>query len=179
VRKDNVLFNDWPTLLRVGTMSVLAYFFLLAVLRVAGKRSLAKRNLFGLVVTVAFGSLLATVVLSREVTLAQGAVAFIVLAGLQWAVAKASRRWTWAATVFRSSPRLLFHRGEFDDAAMAAERVTRNEILQSVRSSGAGTLDGVAAVVLESDGSFSVVKKDKAGDESALADVVGMENATQ
>jgi uncharacterized membrane protein YcaP (DUF421 family) len=55
-----------------------------------------------------------------------------------------------------------------DLAALRAERVTREEILAAVRSAGFGDLDAIAAVVLETDGSFSVISKHQAGSGSAL-----------
>jgi uncharacterized membrane protein YcaP (DUF421 family) len=40
---------------------------------------------------------------------------------------------------------------------MKAERITREEILAALRASGAAGVDGTAAVVLETDGTLSVV----------------------
>jgi hypothetical protein len=51
------------------------------VLRVSGKRTLAKLNVFDFVVTVALGSTLATILLNSTVSWAEGAVALAVLAG--------------------------------------------------------------------------------------------------
>lgn len=174
-----MLFDSWHDLLRVIVVSALAYFGLIGVLRLAGKRALAKLNIFGLVVTVAFGSTLSAVLLSKDVSLAEGLLAFGMLAALQWAVAKASRRWHWAEAVFRSAPQLLLYRGKFRHRAMREERVTEGEIRQAVRSSGGGSLNDIAAVVLETDGSFSVVRHGSSDDESALDDVEGMHDARQ
>ena len=59
-------FGDLDTLPsvlgRVAAAACLAYIALIIVLRVAGKRSLAKLNAFDFAITVAFGSVLATVV---------------------------------------------------------------------------------------------------------------------
>ena len=55
-------------LLRVVLVGAAAYAALLLVLRATGKRTLAKLNAFDLIVTVAFGSALATVLLSSDVT---------------------------------------------------------------------------------------------------------------
>ena len=52
-----------------------------ALLRVSGKRTLAKLNAFDLVVTVALGSTLATVLLSQSVALADGLLGFALLVG--------------------------------------------------------------------------------------------------
>ncbi len=52
---------------------VLAYILIVLVLRLTGKRTLSKWNAFDFIVTVALGSALANVILSRDVSLAQGA----------------------------------------------------------------------------------------------------------
>ena len=49
---------------------------LVIFLRLSGKRTLSKMNAFDLVVTVALGSTLATVLLTKDVALADGALAF-------------------------------------------------------------------------------------------------------
>jgi len=58
----------------------------------------------------------------------------------------------------KAESRLLFYRGEFLGDAMKRERVNEGEILQAMRSQGMNHHD-VEAVVLETDGSFSVVNK--------------------
>jgi len=69
----------WRTLV-VGTC---AYAALVLILRISGKRTLSKMNAFDLVVTVALGSTLATILLSSDVAPAEGVTAFVLLAGLQ------------------------------------------------------------------------------------------------
>jgi uncharacterized membrane protein YcaP (DUF421 family) len=128
-----------------------------ALLRVTGKRTLAKMNAFDLVVTVALGSTLATVVLSKDVALAEGVLAFALLASLQFAVAWLSVRSKRFRELIKSEPRLLVSRGEVLDSAMREERVTRDEILSAARSSGYAGLTDLEAVILETDGSFSVI----------------------
>lgn len=74
-----MFFNDEFSLLRVVIVGTLAYLSLVLLLRVSGKRTLSKMNAFDLVVTVAIGSTLATVLLSKDVALADGVVAFTLL----------------------------------------------------------------------------------------------------
>lgn len=70
--------------LRVTLVPVCAYAWLILVPRSSGKRALAKLDAFDFVVTGAFGSTLSTVLLSKEVAFAEGALAFVVLAMLQF-----------------------------------------------------------------------------------------------
>ena len=152
-----MFFDTGYELLRVIVITLSAYAILIVVLRAAGKRALAKLNAFDLVVTVALGSTLATVLLSKDVALAEGALAFAMLAGLQYAVARASIRWRWFRNAVRAEPRLLLKDGVLRPDAMAAERVTADEVAAALRQQGIGRIADAAAVVLETDGSLSVI----------------------
>ena len=152
-----MFFDNLGGLLRVMLVSLLAYGSLVLVLRVAGKRVLSKLNAFDLVVTVALGSTLATVLLTKDVALAEGALAFGMLALLQWLVSRLSIAWPWFSDLVRSRPRLLLEDGAYREAAMAQERVTEDEVDAAIRNRGIGRLEDVAAVILETDGSLSVI----------------------
>ena len=67
-----MLFDGLTGVVRVLFVGVAAYAALVIFLRISGKRTLSKMNAFDLVVTVALGSTLATVVLSKDVALAEG-----------------------------------------------------------------------------------------------------------
>ena len=170
-RSPAMFFDDFPGLLRVATVSLLAYAAMVLVLRVAGKRSLAKLNAFDLVVTVALGSTLATVLLSRDVALAEGILAFVMLAILQWSVSRISVSSAGFRRLVRSEPRLLLEKGAYRYGAMALERVTAGEIDAAVRNAGHGRLEAVAAVVLETDGSMSVIAAASDDELTALRSV--------
>lgn len=166
------LFSDWTAVARVVVFSILAYAGLVLVLRTSGKRTLSKLNIFDLVVSVALGSALASVILTRSVSLVEGLVAFAMLAGLQYAVNWLSYRWRPLRRLVKAEPRLLFYEGEFLDEALRKERVTEPEVRQAMRAQGHATAGGVGWVVLETDGSLSVGATTASGDRSALADVV-------
>lgn len=155
-------FDDWSGIGRIVLFAVLAYAALVLVLRVSGKRTLGKMNAFDLVVTVALGSTLASAVLDAGVPLAESVVAFGALAGLQALVAFAQTRWPAVEALVKSEPRLLVRDGRVLPAALRRERLTESEVRQAVRAEGRGSLEGVAAVVLETDGTLSVL--DSAGD---------------
>jgi uncharacterized membrane protein YcaP (DUF421 family) len=169
-----MFFDGWDGILRTAVVGVLAYALLVAVLRTSGKRTLAKMNAFDLVVTVALGSTLATILLSQDVALAEGTTAFALLALLQFVVASATVYWKPVREAVKSTPRALLIDGRLEDAALRDERVTPEEVMAAVRATGQGDLAAVAAVVLETDGSFSVIGREKRGDGSALATVRGL-----
>ena len=73
-------------LVRVVIVGTLAYAALVALLRISGKRTRTKLNAFDLVVTIALGSTLATVLLSNQVSLAEGITALALLIALQFVI---------------------------------------------------------------------------------------------
>jgi uncharacterized membrane protein YcaP (DUF421 family) len=130
-------------------------------------------NAFDLVVTVALGSTLATILLSKDVALAEGVVGFCVLIALQFIVTWLSVRFDGVRKLVKAEPRVLFRGGEFLRNAMRDERVTEDEIRAAVRSKGCTSMAQVTAVILETDASFSVVQRDEEKDASALHNVRG------
>lgn len=153
-----MLWDNWFGLIRIVVISILAYGSLVMVLRFAGKRALAKLNAFDLVVTVALGSTLATVLLTSDIAFAEGLAAFAMLAVLQWIVSRLSVAWPGFRKLVRSQPRLLLEEGAYLFQAMADERVTKDEVEAAIRAVGIGRCEEVAAVVLETDGSLSVIR---------------------
>jgi uncharacterized membrane protein YcaP (DUF421 family) len=164
-------FDNWPDIARTILVGGAAYAGLVAVLRLTGKRTLSQLNAFDFIVTVALGSTLATILLSKDVSWTEGMVAFGLLAGLQLLVALLSSIWPRLRSVFTSSPVLLVEHGEYRDEAIRRNRLTRSEVRQGIRSSGSGDVSQVAAVVLETNGTLSVITTASLGNGSSLEGV--------
>jgi uncharacterized membrane protein YcaP (DUF421 family) len=152
-----MFFADWDSLQRVAVVGTLAYFALVLFLRISGKRTLTKLNAFDLVVTIALGSTLSAVLLNKTISLSEGIVAFGLLILLQFVITWLSVRYRTVEMTVKSEPTLLLHRGKFLDHAMRDQRITHTEMLSAIRSSGKGDVGNITAVILETDGSLSVV----------------------
>lgn len=167
-----MFFDNWETVGRTIVVGALGYVVLVVLLRVTGKRTMSKWNAFDAVVTIALGSTFATMLLSKQTALVEGVVALALLIGLQYAITAASVRSRGTQRWIKSEPALLLRDGRFLDETLVAERVTRDEVVAAVRASGQASLGKIAAVVLETDGSFSVIASID-GDASALDNVRG------
>lgn len=170
---ERFLFDGWDTLARTAVIGALAYVVLIVFLRVSQKRTLSKMNAFDFVVTVALGSTLATILLNRDVSLAEGALAFALLIGLQFLITWSSVRVRWLRRIVTGDPALLLYRGELLPGALRRERVTGDEVRAALRSAGLQALEQAEAVVLETDGSFSVVRRGGREGSSTLEGVEG------
>ncbi len=169
-----MFFDDMQGLIRVLIFGVLGYVALVFWLRISGKRTLSKWNVFDFIVTIALGSILASVIITKSVALLEGMLAFIVLIGLQYFITWLSVRSSKFASLIKAEPSLLLSNGEYCTAALKSQRVTKSEIRAAIRGAGILAIEDVAAVVLETDGSFSVLKQNNnSGLKTALSDVSG------
>jgi uncharacterized membrane protein YcaP (DUF421 family) len=166
-----MFFQSWPEIIRTMLVGGLAYIVLILFLRISGKRTLAKLNAFDLVVTVALGSTLSSILLDQSIALAEGAAALAVLIFLQFVVSFLSVRWKPFAQFVRSSPSTLVEHGRCRQATMREERITEQEVLSAIRASGGHNIADASNVVLESDGtiSASLYEKPPLRDRPALS----------
>lgn len=163
------MFNSWSALAHSFTAGSLGYVVIIFLLRISGKRTLSKWNSFDFVITIAFGSILASLLLSQNTSLAQATLGFGLLVFYQFVITWTAARSSLVQKLIKAKPTLLFQNGQFLQKALKQERVSEGEILASIRSKSIGDTTKVAAVVLETDGSFSVIQN--TGNGSALKDV--------
>jgi uncharacterized membrane protein YcaP (DUF421 family) len=170
--------SSWESIGRLAFMSTSAYVGLILILRVSGARTLSQLNAFDFVVTVALGSILATVILNKSIPLTEGLAALGFLVLLQYIVSFLSVRFKTIRRVIKSEPVLLFYNGTFIHETLRERRITEDEVLQMLRSNGINKLDEIQAVVLETNGKYSVIKG-SASDQhnSSLKNVQGIVNS--
>ena len=166
-----MFFDGWNIIGRTLVIGPLAYLAMLLLLRVSGKRTLSKMNAFDFIVTVALGSTLASIIVSEGVALAEGVTAFALLIFAQYLITYLSVRSDRFQSFVKAEPTLLYHQDRFLHGTMRRERVTEEELRAATRQSGYLSLAQVRAVILETDGSFSVVGTADNNDPSAMANV--------
>ena len=165
-----MFWDSASDLLRVLAMAPLAYAALIVVLRLSGKRMLSKMSAFDLVVTIALGSTLATILLSKDVAFAEGLAALCLLIGLQYLVAWSTARSARVRRIVQSKPTLLYFNGQFLAEALREENLSVDSVRAAMREKGFARIEEVSAVVLEADGGLSVLAETLA-EPTALADV--------
>lgn len=151
----DAIFSGWSGIARMLLIAPIAYFALVLILRVSGKRTLSKLNAFDFIVTIAIGSTLAAIITTKSLALVEGVTALALLVALQFVVTAASVRWPWLNDMVKAEPTLLLRHGEPLGGAMRRQRVTRDELEAAVRQAGGRSLGEAEAVVLETDGSLT------------------------
>lgn len=153
-----LFFDNWENLWHIALCATISYLTLFAFVRISGKRTLAKMNVFDFVVTVTLGSTLSSMILAK-VALVDGAVALIVIIALQYLLAYGAKKSEKLEAVINAKPTLLFYNGEFLEDALMQEVITREEIMAEIRKYRLERIDDVRAVVMELNGDITVVKK--------------------
>lgn len=168
---ENTWFDSWESILRIIYVTPLAYIAMVVLLRISGKRTLSKMNAFDMVVTIALGSVLASVALNQTIPLLNGITAILVFIVFQFLFTWLSVRVQVFRNLIASSPTLIFYKGNFLPKAMKGERITMEEVYSEARQQGISTLDGIHMIILETTGDLSIIDKITNHKDTTLGDV--------
>jgi uncharacterized membrane protein YcaP (DUF421 family) len=164
-----MFFHSWSDIGRVVIVSIVIFLLVVAMLRIVGQVALAKMSGYDVVFTVTLGSLVATVVLTRTITISEAAAAFVTLLALQMGIRWLQARWMMAHHAVREPPRVVLWDGELLEDRLLQSSISGDEVRAAVRKNGISSLSEVRMVVLENDGDWSVIRKsDAPTDESAF-----------
>lgn len=158
---DDVVFfwGGFEPLLRILVVGSITYLGIVFLLRVTGKRTLASMNMFDFIVTIAIGSAYGRILTAKQVSIAEALVTFALLVSLQYVVSFFEVRSKAFANLITSQPILLYYQGRFLEKNMRQERLSKDELMGTVRQNRISSMDEVEVIVLETNGSVSVIKK--------------------
>lgn len=159
-------------------LGTIAYVAIIFMLRISGKRTLSKWNSFDFVVTIAFGSILSSILLSTKDSFGTGILGFALLVLFQYVLTWISVRSSWVQKLVKAEPALLLYKGQLKNDVLKRERIAEGEVLAALRANGLGAIEDADAVILETDGSFSVIANLSDSTASALKDVREFDRTT-
>jgi len=153
--------KDWFKFSTDGLLAIILtaigiYIALVILTRISGKRSFSKMSSFDFAMTVSIGSILATVIVSKSVSLQYGIIGLVVIYTLQIIVA-AARSWTPIRDMVDNTPTLLMKNGKLIEANLRKCKVTESDVKAKLREANVIQLSEVKAVVFESTGDISVL----------------------
>ena len=151
------IFDSWGRILEVALSAVLFYVLIVSLVRVLGKRTTGQLNNFDWIITITVGALTASGILLDDVAILDAIAAIVVLAMCQYLTTMLVRHSDTASRLVKDRPTLLMHKGEFLREAMDKVRVTESEVLTALRAANIAHTDNVSWVVLENDGTMSVL----------------------
>jgi uncharacterized membrane protein YcaP (DUF421 family) len=151
------------------------YGLIILLSRLFGPRSFATATSYDLAFVFALGSLIGRVILVRT-SLAAGAIGLVVMFVLHAATGRLHHRVAPVHRVIQNRPVLVAVDGRLLPEQLRRARTSATEVHQGIRLRGYGSLEEVRAVVMEANGSLSVLPRDRPVEARVYADVVRSEH---
>lgn len=161
----------WSQLWLTVVSAIGVYGAILVLSRLFGQRQFASSSTYDLAFNFAMGSLIGRTLLVR-VSLLNAVVALCTMFALHAATGWLHHHVGAVHDVIQNQPVMLVTDGRVLDDALRRTGTSRDEVYQAVRLQGVGSLDRVAAVVLERNGEFSVLSRSERLDADVFAAVV-------
>lgn len=146
-------------LLAIAITGAGIYVVIIVLTRIMGKRSFSKMSSFDFAITVALGSMVATTVLSKSVSLWDGTVGIAVMYLLQLGMAFL-RRFKIISEITDNTPLLLMKGNKVLHDNLKKARVTESDLKAKLREANVLELHQVRAVVFETTGDIAVLHTD-------------------
>jgi uncharacterized membrane protein YcaP (DUF421 family) len=138
-----------------------AYFFILLLMRVVGRRELSTLEPFDLIMLVVIGDLIQQGVTQNDFSVVGLLIAGGTIAVLQMAVSWVGfRSPTKVGVVIEGEPMVLVEGGRWIDKNLRRERLTEDEVLGDARRDNISRLDQIEWAILETGGEITFIKKE-------------------
>lgn len=174
-----LLWDGWEPVVHSAVMVICGFIALVAILRLSGPRTMAKMTPLDFIVAVTIGSAFGRTLTATSVPVAQTVLVLALLVGTQWVFAAARARSSRVRALLDHPPVLLYYRGQLQHRALRSHRLLEEDVHTAARQSGKGSLDDVAAVILQQDGSLGAIGNSDLGDASSLLPYTGREDLRQ
>ena len=148
----------WELLLR----GVIVYAFLLVLIRVTGRRQAGMMTPFDFILLLILSNTVQNAMNGGDNSLGGGlflAGTLIVINWLMLLLSRHSRLVHWALV---GRPAFLVRDGEIQEKVMHRERITHHELMSSLRSAGLANIEQAKDVILETNGTISVIHRSPA-----------------
>jgi uncharacterized membrane protein YcaP (DUF421 family) len=159
----NMAVPWWELIFR----GVVVYVFLLALLRITGKRQVGQLAPFDLVLLLVLANAVQNSMNAGDNSLIGGLITAATLIGLNFVVSLITHRYKNMEAIIEGRPQILIHNGKLFGDMMAKAQLTHHELNAALRRSGCSSVAEVHSAILENNGAISVVAmKDKADEDS-------------
>jgi uncharacterized membrane protein YcaP (DUF421 family) len=137
----------------------IVYLFLVAYLRIFGKRELAQLNPFDLVVLLSLSNTVQNAIIGNDNSVTGGLIGAFALMSVNYLVVRFLFRHRRLDQILEGTPTVLIEHGKVRRPALAKELLTESELRTVLHRQGFTRLDEVEHCVLEPGGAFSVEGK--------------------
>ena len=149
----NIAVPWWELIVR----GVVVYAFLLALLRLTGKRQIGQLAPFDLVLLLVLSNAVQNSMNAGDNSLVGGLISATTLVVLNYLVGLATYRSKRLEAIVEGRPQVLIHDGKLFEEVMAGAKLTHHELQAALRQAGCTCVEEVRSAILENNGAISVV----------------------
>ena len=150
--------------LELVARTAIVYIVFILVLSVFGKRELGQFTIFDLALLLLAANALQPAMTGPDTSVLGGLVILATVFALNWLTAQARERVPWLRRLLEPEPTVVARDGAWLDDAVSAEKLDPNDLAEALRQHGLERVEDARLVVLEQDGSVSVVPRETDGE---------------
>jgi uncharacterized membrane protein YcaP (DUF421 family) len=169
--EDTWIMAPFADLVMVVVSAAGIYLAILVLTRINGLQSFSKMSGFDFAITIAIGSVIAATMVMREPPFLQGLVGLTALFVLQFLVSSIRRRVPGATRWVDNQPIVVMAGTEILSENLDRARMSKGDLFTKLRMSGVAHRNDVFAVIFETTGDVSVIKRDAPVDRALFSDV--------
>ncbi|RLQ89250.1 DUF421 domain-containing protein [Notoacmeibacter ruber] len=158
-------YDSDPGLLGILVSAIIGFAWLIFLLRLAGKRTVAKFNMYDMILTFTVGSVLASMIVLEGVKVVEGCLAMAALVALDWLLSYAALKSRLVRDILKAPPTVLVKDGELQRDNMRREQMVEEEIDMLLRQNDITNLSEIEALTIESAGDIGLIKRREGVDE--------------
>jgi uncharacterized membrane protein YcaP (DUF421 family) len=153
----------WEFLIR----GIVVYVFLIALLRLTGKRQVGQLAPFDLVLLLVLSNAVQNSMNAGDNSLVGGLISAATLVLANWLIGFATYRNKKLEALIEGQPLVLIHHGQLYEKAMSRAQLTHHELNAAIRQAGVSCPEDVLSAILENNGAISVIPKSVLGGAGA------------
>ncbi|MDB6063466.1 MAG: hypothetical protein JWM78_3569 [Verrucomicrobiaceae bacterium] len=135
---------------------IIVYIFLLALLRITGKRQVGQLAPFDFVLLLVLSNAVQNSMNAGDNSLGGGLISAATLVALNYIVGFATFRSRRIEDFVDGRPQILIHRGKLFEDVLSKSQISHHELSAALRGAGCASVAEVHTAVLENNGSISV-----------------------
>jgi uncharacterized membrane protein YcaP (DUF421 family) len=141
----------------------LVFVFLVAALRLGGKRELGQIDVLDLAVLLLVSNVLQNAMIGADNSLIGGVVGAATLFAANYVFARVVFRSRRASRILEGTPTVLLEHGRLLERALRSEAITEEELHSAALERGFGELADVDLIVLQPNGHLAIMGREAAG----------------
>lgn len=139
--------------------TVVAFFVLLILTRLLGKKQLSHLTFFNYITGITFGNIAAELASDKDITTMEGLESLILWTGLTILVEFISLKSGFFRRILNGEPTILIKKGKIQYNVMSKMRLSLDGLLTMLRNNSVFSIRDVDYAVIETNGQISISKK--------------------